>query len=225
MLSLPPMWTSLSSAALLLFLFFSVGQAASLTLAALPPITPVGETRISDSFTGPLVQDCPRLCHTVGHDPANWTHIHDLEDLVSCDKPLLFDLNIHNDLSQRPTVRTCVATTGNLPSGRERILKTPVHWSDVNNQDLQAVERSIALSATCGATGKQVKSDLVISPTGVLTATADGAAAAKILASYVSNAACGTKLVFAKSGDAMVALYSGPGVQTSSVAELANEFR
>lgn len=52
---------------------------------------------------------CPNNCTTLGSDPKNWTFIHDLHKFNNCPEPVLFDLNIYNDITTYSTIRACSA--------------------------------------------------------------------------------------------------------------------
>lgn len=56
--------------------------------------------------------------------------------------------------------------------------------------------------------------------------TSDVSTAASQLADYLKDgASCGETIIFAKSGDAFVGLYAGPGVQKSGAADVVSEFQ
>ncbi|KAK4034272.1 hypothetical protein C8A01DRAFT_39279 [Parachaetomium inaequale] len=73
------------------------------------------------SFAAPFysqLSPCLDLCQHVSPNPANWTVFQDVNQLKSCDKPMLFDLSLTNDLDNAkvPTlIRACVATNGTGP--------------------------------------------------------------------------------------------------------------
>jgi LysM repeat protein len=69
------------------------------------------------TFAAPFysqLSPCPDICQHVGSNPANWTVFQDVNQLKSCDKPMLFDLSLANDLDNArvPTlIRACVTTS------------------------------------------------------------------------------------------------------------------
>ncbi|PTB48755.1 glycoside hydrolase family 18 protein, partial [Trichoderma harzianum CBS 226.95] len=64
------------------------------------------------------LQQCPNDCTNLGPNPSNWTFIHYLEKLNSCNHTVLFDLSLHNDVadhSTHTTIRACTVAVGDDP--------------------------------------------------------------------------------------------------------------
>lgn len=177
----------------------------------------------------PLVNGCPQPCRSLGYNPRNWTHVHGTGELNSCQKPLLFDFNIRNDLAEHPTIRTCAVDEDEDFSEASRISSkniTPLRWADIDDNDAAAVTEALNSDPTCGAVGKQVESKLSTGPSNVLSGSEDAVAAASLLANYMSHAApCGRRLLFAKSGPTIVSVFTGSGVQKSNLEELGEVFK
>lgn len=204
-------------------------SAESVSELGVTPITPLGNAkslRTSDPWTTPLVNGCPKLCDVVGSNPTNWTHIHDQADLSKCDQPLLFDLNVQNAYARYTTIRTCALTQGgSMEKRRAMPLAKKEDQSPVDATDLDAVEEFIASSDSCGATKADIQTSASVGP-ATLKKGDDAAAALQLLASYVADkASCGKTLLFAKSGESVVGLYSGADVQNSAASNIINQFR
>ncbi|KKP05585.1 hypothetical protein THAR02_02311 [Trichoderma harzianum] len=61
------------------------------------------------------LERCPNSCTTLGPIPSNWTYIHRLEKLNSCNETVLFDLSLHNDVAvpeTHTTFRACTVEDG-----------------------------------------------------------------------------------------------------------------
>lgn len=126
------------SAAILQSLLFLPSALASISTPS--PIAPIGEPRLEDPYTSPLINGCPQTCQIASADPSNWAHIHQLDDLSSCKEQLLFDFNIYNDLSLPTTIRTCAGAPTAFKAANVHFSKTPVQWAEVDHKDLDAVE-------------------------------------------------------------------------------------
>ncbi|EFQ99545.1 killer toxin alpha/beta [Nannizzia gypsea CBS 118893] len=217
-----------SSATLVLFLCSTsttvVAFNSSQPIKPVQPITPLGKPRASDIYASPLVDGCPATCQITGPDPANWTHVHDQADLVDCKLPLLFDFNFHNEPTKFPTIRTCTAE-GDVPRRQVTQMSNLSSAGNIKPDNLNGIERLIATSESCGAKVTGTKSSLSTGPAGALKSAKNVAAAAGILAKYASgSASCGTTAIFAKSGNALAALYVGADVEKKSVSRLIDGF-
>lgn len=168
----------------------------------------------SHPFATHLAAGCPKSCQAAGPDPGNWTHIHDQGNLVNCDLPLLFDFNIGNEPVQHGIKRTCAVSTKLLPSDAHLASGSQSDDSDV-----------IEPSSGCGAAEATTDAPISASPDRMLKTCGDAAEAARMLATYIADgASCGTTVIFAKSGDAVVGLYVGADVQKESAGEVVGQF-
>lgn len=186
------------------------------------------EVRTEYSFAGSLENGCPRACQMAGPDPANWTYLHDQQDLLGCDGPLLFDFNVKNEPTRYTAVRACIMADGSTFSPSSGISSASLARRVATNvYDLEAVEQLIASSDSCGAQKTTSKAYVSVGATKVLQAGNDAAAAAELLVSHFTSgsASCGTTILFAKSGPAVVGLYAGADIQKSSVGDIVNQFR
>lgn len=70
--------------------------------------TPNNDIRFSnaDAFNA-----CPVTCGNGGIDPKNWTAYHSLERLAICDKTMLLDFNLFNDLNNSSNHKSIYACT------------------------------------------------------------------------------------------------------------------
>lgn len=97
------------------------------------------------------LERCPNSCTTLGPIPSNWTYIHHLGKLNSCNETVLFDLSLHNDVADpktHTTFRACTVEDGpklndtNVSVKRAASTSTAISlqgaWSEKNvkfNQD------------------------------------------------------------------------------------------
>ncbi|POR38364.1 Chitinase [Tolypocladium paradoxum] len=174
------------------------------------PLVPLADIQASDQSRTPPEDECPKRCSTVGPDPANWTQIYDREHLLRCKEPALFDLNVHNTPSRYTTIRSRVVTLGRAGAKRATSIisnrNNKANVKNINSTNLDAAVTPLTTSNSCGAYKSTVKVAFTAGP-AVLAAGDDAASAADLLASYLeSGASCGTTILFAKSGAAIVGL-------------------
>ncbi|KAH7128640.1 hypothetical protein B0J11DRAFT_431313 [Dendryphion nanum] len=195
------------------------------------PIVPFGEIIKNDPWSTPLVDGCPKLCSVVGSNPSNWTHVHDQKLLARCEEPFLFSLNVQNDPDQFATIRTCALKAGKAESKRQYIdtivykRQQEANYTRIDVTNLEKVEQQIASSGdSCGAYKSSAKAVLTVGPAGVVKAGSDAAAAAISLASYLkTGAGCGTNIVFAKTGAAVVGVYAGADLPSTTAGKLLGD--
>lgn len=214
---------------------FLFGASSYLKMVRLTPLIllTVSSVVTGHYHAGPLVDGCPQPCRSLGPNPSNWTHLHDTGDLTLCERPLLFDLNIKNDLALAQTIRSCAVEDTDMDFSEISRLRskdgsdsnTALGSEDSDQEDTDAVEEAIRSDPTCGATGTQIKVGLRTGPRSILDAGEEAAAAANLLAKYIANSAsCGRNLLFAKSGSAIVAAFTGSEVQKASFEDLSEVF-
>ncbi|KAF4980645.1 hypothetical protein FZEAL_3394 [Fusarium zealandicum] len=174
------------------------------------PVPPIQEIKTEDPISSPLTQGCPQPCSIAGPDPANWTQIHSHDELSRCELPMLFALNVENSYSEFATLYTCVTST-----------TTETRRDQVSPVEPRAAESSVSLASNCGAEQATIKTSSSFGPSGSLQSGSDVAAASDLLAEYLDNSAsCGTTILFAKAGSAIVGLYVGAEVQKSSASDI-----
>ncbi|KAF4995229.1 hypothetical protein FGRMN_5260 [Fusarium graminum] len=172
------------------------------------PVPPVGEIKTEDPISSPLTDGCPQPCAIAGNDPSNWTQIHSVEELSGCDLPMLFAFNVANDFDKDATLQTCVTSTSSKTRREEG-----------SRVEARAAETSVSVNSNCGAEKATVKASSAFGRAGALRSGNSAAAAAGLLADYLDNgAACGTTILFAKSGSSIAGLYVGAEVQKSSAS-------
>ncbi|KAK2590717.1 hypothetical protein QQS21_011588 [Conoideocrella luteorostrata] len=181
----------------------------------------------TDSNNGQYADSCPGLCADAGPSPSNWTNIHDLRDLQSCDHTILFDLNGQNsvaDPSAMLAIRACVAT-----SGQTYEAGSPPPYPDTPQQ--QTPSDLVVPEDNCGA--KPVKTLFTPQVGGPTLRKASGAApqsghvaeAARQLALFVDKSReCGTTAMFAKYKSAIVGLYSGSQITKGAARSFLDSF-
>lgn len=174
----------------------------------------------NDPWALPLVDGCPRPCEQAGLNPANWTQLQDREYLLLCNKTLLFEFNVQNTPNRYSTIRTCALGTGEI---KRATTDRPVTRSEANGQG--QVASAAAPSGNCGARESVINVIVRAGPT-VLNERSDAVAAAEALASHLeSSSSCGTTLLLARSGAAVVGLYTGGDVQKKQAAKLIRNQR
>ncbi|KFX94292.1 hypothetical protein V490_04414 [Pseudogymnoascus sp. VKM F-3557] len=191
---------------------------------------PLSQAVINAPF-GQYVDLCPAPCAKLGPSSSDWMQFHRLRDLERCQQPMLFNLNVQNLVSDPNTqisIRAC-----SLPSTEDPALPSPeVRARDAPAISQAATTSSLTVANSCGAKPKQVKTRAHVGPkTGISTTVApvsasDIALAASQLSDYLQNRApCGSTIMFAKAGNAVVGLYSGAEIQKASAANLVDLFQ
>ncbi|KAH7080580.1 hypothetical protein BKA63DRAFT_591192 [Paraphoma chrysanthemicola] len=171
------------------------------------PVVPFGEIVANDPWSTPLVDGCPKLCTVVGPDPSNWTHVHDQQLISKCEEPLLLSINVQNEPSRFNTYPYKRQDNG-LPS---------------NSSTTQPIGST---GDACGAYKSRIKAVLSCGPPGVIAAGSNATAAVDALSIYLKDSAkCGTNIIFAKYGAAVVGVYAGADLPYTSASEMLAKSR
>ena len=146
---------------------------------------------------------CPDLCHNVGSNPANWTVLQHVDQLKSCDKPVLFDLSLANDLSNTkvPTlIRACVTTGDGGPS----VATTRSADSGCGNSSTVSFPLQIG------------RSGVVAADNGLLSIESLKPLLVDLDSELLSPGDCGTRVLFSASPSAatVIGVYIGSGLDT-----------
>lgn len=176
---------------------------------------------IIETSSGQYPDRCPSQCNG---PPSTWTYLHRLQDLEHCDKPVLFDFNVQNlvtDPGTTITIRAC-SPDGEAATPAAHRRKTPP-------SKLAEIEDAIAADKNCGASVKhsQVTAKAGSSSNSKIAAISedDVSGAVELLATYLeNNARCGTSIMFAKNKGSVLGMYSGAQVQKESAVNLAKSF-
>ncbi|QGA13088.1 hypothetical protein EYB26_000733 [Talaromyces marneffei] len=174
---------------------------------------------IIEGYNGQYPDDCPSLCADAGPSPANWTNLHHLSNLESCNQTVLFGFNIHNSVVDPDTIltiRACVAS-------QDQTYKAAAA-PEVPQQQSQT---NLTVAESCGA--KTIKTAFTPSTlsfaAGGAHLDADLAEATRQLTMYVkASAECGSTILFAKHNSAVVGLYSGSQVTKAATGSLLDSF-
>ncbi|KAE8404906.1 hypothetical protein BDV37DRAFT_293585 [Aspergillus pseudonomiae] len=178
---------------------------------------------VTESYNGQYADNCPSLCADAGPSPANWTNIHHLRNLESCDQTVLFGLNIHNSVADPNTIltiRACVASQGQTYEAAAS--------PDVPQQPSQ---HNLIVAESCGA--KAVKTTFtpqagpstLTRASGAAPQSAHVAEATRQLAQFVDKSAeCGATILFAKHRSAVVGLYSGAQITKHAARDFLDSF-
>ncbi|KAI5456469.1 glycoside hydrolase superfamily [Mariannaea sp. PMI_226] len=196
-----------------LFTLFLLLTLSSLVHSFTPSVS-ARDVDPDQNLFSPLDEGCPKACSDVGSDPSKWTEIHSWGELSGCPEQLLFGLNILNPPSEFATMQTCSKSASSTPTRRE--------VSHVVEE--RATSETPSIGNNCGAETSTRKLPITYGASSILVNGNDAAAGAELLAEYVENgAACGTTILFAKSGSSVVGVYVGAEVQKSSAASLIRQ--
>ncbi|KAF7157662.1 hypothetical protein CNMCM5623_002036 [Aspergillus felis] len=178
---------------------------------------------VTDSYNGQYADDCPSLCADAGPSPANWTNIHHLRNLESCDQTVLFGFNIQNSVADPNTIltiRACVASPGQTYEAAAS--------PDVPQQQSQP---NLVVAESCGAKAVKTAFTPQVGPltlsraSGAAPQSAHVAEAARQLALFVDRSAeCGTTILFAKHESAVVGLYAGAQITKHAARDFVDSF-
>ncbi|KAJ5256981.1 CAZyme family GH18 [Penicillium angulare] len=213
----------LSFSSLLPLITFPYLTHASYNAAHLAHVAPMGELNLDDTIGSALPNGCPQPCTVAGPDPGNWTWIPELRKLSRCQQPLLFDLHIGNEPTSDTPLRSCVVSEhfqdDQIPNFKD------ANWANVDQEDLDAVQQSLTIANSCGASQQNTTASVQISSSGAVESRDDTTDALNILVSYMSNAAsCGSTIIFSKVGNTVAALYAGADVYQRSVGPFLDSF-
>ncbi|KND90513.1 Killer toxin subunits alpha/beta [Tolypocladium ophioglossoides CBS 100239] len=171
-------------------------QLPSLALLAAGVGWPSPAAAVLETPSGDYADLCPGRCSTLGTDPGNWSHLRSVSELERCPEPLLFDVNVQSPVGD-PGAHVTIRACSQAPGGE--------------NDKLGGRPRA----ASSGA-----------SATGLTASAADVSAAAGQLAGYLRDGElCGSLILFAKSGEAVVGLYSGADMHERSTAGFLQRFQ
>jgi hypothetical protein len=146
--------------------------------------------RVADQFS--VAARCPLSCSRDG----NWALFKDYDALEACNKTILLDLNLYNNIdgpSSAMGIRACAADSGGsqLKARQEFVVAS-------------------SNSATSSFDKEQIAPDIQVYQDGSGGNTGSVQSAISALASRVSGAGDGsTTALFAKSGDVVVGVYGG----------------
>lgn len=185
-------------------------------------------TALTESYSGNYPDNCPGLCEKLGPDPSKWSQLHRLDELSSCNQSVIFDLNVHNsvdDFNTVLTIRACVSTGDDSYDAHSKVLA-----SDESTSQDSSVQDSLVISQGCGA--KTIASSLapfvggkITMSSGKTPSAADISGATQQRKGFMKKGSqCGRTLLFAKSGSAVVDIYSGADVAKSSAPGLLDAF-
>ncbi|KAK5993501.1 Killer toxin subunits alpha/beta [Cladobotryum mycophilum] len=178
---------------------------------------------VTDSYNGQYADNCPSLCVDAGPSPANWTHMHHLRDLESCDQTVLFDLNVQNSVADPDTILTirgCVATGGQAYEAAA----APVMPQQQSQSNL-VVSNSYGAKTVKTLFTPQVSGSKLNKASVTAPRPGDVAEAIRQLALFVDKSSeCGTTILFARSKSAVVGLYSGAQITKRAARDFLDSF-
>jgi len=151
-------------------------------------------------------EDCPTACDPATLDPAAWTYYYRLNELDSCDRTVIFQMNLYNAIDDPAThvyYRAC-STSEEAPGRR------------IRRQNL-----SLNDTIETPALVELVQSGSPRSPSNIQSAHAVLAA----LQGYLDRAVNGTSTLFARSGDIVAGMYAGSQIDKESAVSAIGEVR
>ncbi|POR36398.1 PI-PLC X-box domain-containing protein [Tolypocladium paradoxum] len=171
---------------------------------------------VVEASSGQYVDWCPQSC---GSDPSQWTQYHRLEDLGQCDKPVVFDLNLQDHVSNPNTpitIRACSSGSGKGSSSP--VVKGRYAGSNSITHNCGAKTKLVKSTVQTGGSTTRISSSSVIKN--------DISSAASQLDAYLqSQASCGSTVMFSKAGIAVVGLYAGADLHKASLSALVQKFQ
>nr|AIT18913.1 chitinase [Hirsutella thompsonii] len=188
---------------------------------------------LNDPWAMPLEDGCPLSCDNAGSQPTEWTRLYQQDQLFRCQKPLLFDFNIQCVADKGTTFRACAAGLRDKadlrgwsrrgPSsidGSASNMTTLMNWTAQDKSSKSRVPGS-----SCGAVASTVNASIQAGATSV-NSIGEVLTAVEALRSYIQiNSPCGSLILFAKAGNAIVGLYAGADLQKRRAVELIDESR
>lgn len=152
------------------------------------------------------LSSCPNNCADLGADPKNWTFIHDTAKFSSCNQTVLFDLNLHNDItnvSTSTTIRACTSSDKINYNGQSAPGLATAAASGGCGNFTAASNASVEVTWS-GNTGVALNQDRLDSLLGLIK---------KQLGDI--SAACKFNVLFSKLGDGTIlGLYAGENVDS-----------
>jgi chitinase len=208
---------------------------------------------LSEAYQSPG-RPCPIPCNVAGNSPSNWTDLHGVTALKRCKEPVLFDTALFTPIDDPVaplTLRSCTAS-GNVVTQeieykpapftfgspiqrrRTRRLRTidgPPIASIAKRQATNSTNTTSLQGCTDNADAFQIKMTVNLLTWDLDDTAATGDAksgilsASKALEQYLSNQNdCDSTVMMARQGDAVVGLYVGAEVVTSSARAIMSHF-
>ncbi|KAF1978397.1 glycoside hydrolase [Bimuria novae-zelandiae CBS 107.79] len=175
---------------------------------------------------------CPETCSKAGDDPSKWTDLHGIGALKRCHEPVLFDTALWTDVDDplAPlTLRTCTASDKEM---RVQVDYSPAPFTFGKPSEVLATTTKRALNTTsntqvkgCRANAQTFQNETILDiriwdEDGLEATQGDGdkvAGAARALHDYPAKQDdCSSTIKFVRYGEAVVGIYVGTEVTTSS---------
>lgn len=179
---------------------------------------------VTESYNGQYADDCPELCSNAGASPSNWTHIHTIKELQSCNKTILFDVNLQalvDDHETVITIRGCSASESDNPgiNARENTAIDNVKANEQTVASCSGKETSISIQPQVGGQVSHLGTGATARPDDIQSATR------QLSDFFQQNSGCGTSVLFAKSNSAVIGMYSGAQVTKNSTLAFLHLFQ
>ena len=152
---------------------------------------------------------CPYSCSSTALDSFAWPVYHSVDRLKSCNKTMLMDFTLYNNLSDPDThtsIAACVADLSNSLSAATNSSSTStLCLPDTNTNNTKTVTASLEL-AWSSATGSLDKANEIVAALQELRAL-----------SVLRSSGCNETIEFALSREAAVGLYVGSGLASQGI--------
>ncbi|KAK4118597.1 glycoside hydrolase family 18 protein [Parathielavia appendiculata] len=203
-----------------------------LVLALMPALATIAVAQSSP------FNPCPIRCSMAGHEPSAWTHLHGTPALKRCNQTVLFDTSIHMPIDAPDTHVTFRACTASEADTQQPIAYDPVPFafdepgapghSGKRRRDgssSSGVEGCLAGASTYRNTTKAVFQRWGLND-GSTAAGGDMilSATTELESWLASEDDCGSSIMLALAGDAVVGLYVGAEIHKPSVTGLMQMF-
>ncbi|OAA53155.1 chitinase 18-8 [Cordyceps fumosorosea ARSEF 2679] len=178
---------------------------------------------VTNSYNGQYADDCPELCSRAGSSASNWTHIHRVKELSSCNQTILFRLNVQRLIDDPHTVITIqgCTVTGAQDAGSNLPTPQEAHSDGVDVAESPSCDaKTENMSAEPGLGGQSNHAGVGAAPN-----SNDVQHATNELSTFLRQAStCGESILFAKHLTAVVGMYSGAQVVRDSALHLLDMF-
>lgn len=189
---------------------FGLRCAGWFTLVSLVFVSILSTCTFGQRFDSAL-SPCPNKCDL--DDTSAWTYYHNLGDLERCNGTTLFQLNLHNGVSDPDThvsLRACTSSGGSVrPMGAIDNRIIPRQLLSFN----KTTPSSRAVSLTTWGISEASDSN------------GDAQAAVDALSEYLQHDVRDVAIVFSRSGSAIAGLYVGSQISSTSAAAAVSQFR
>jgi hypothetical protein len=186
------------------------------------------------------LQNCPRSCRFSGPDPANWTSYDDVAELKLCDQTILFSLNVHNSLWDPEThvlIKACTTAEGGprttvgesigvqLRSNAANLAPRQPPSAIATRESRPPLGANLTTDSSCGAVPGKAAAVARMAWSGSPRGETGSfpSAAAELARYFQDSAGCGSSIIFASAGNAVLGAIAGGDLVKSAAASLIDK--